>query len=342
MALTIERRRITARAPTADELVATHIAGGRAAFVRRDGQIQIVDLDSGAPVRSLIRPDATSVLLSPSGRHLLVRGPRGLSRELISVDDGASLVTFQRIGRLPQTVSAAFLVDRAGDEIVLLSREDLVLEGFRAVDAAPVFRIECRRPIAYYFATPVAMLDGDTIIALGSQPSESKDSFYRFSLALCRDDPAAAARMDPANTAPAEYAYRVAVGPCGRDALVAFRDEQGDEQEDDTLDDDEVNEDPLHGFSGLYVRRLADRVVVDRISYDAPIRSGAPLMATADAVIVARGDQVDVIARGAPEPDVLAITAGPGARYLLEPTTGTIFEVNASGQIEAITARREA
>ena len=38
----------------------------------------------------------------------------------------------------------------------------------------------------------------------------------------------------------------------------------------------------------------------------------------------------------------LAITAGPGARYLLEPTTGTIFEVNASGQIEAITARREA
>lgn len=338
MALTIERRRITARAPTADELVATHIAGGRAAFVRGDGQIQIVDLDSGAPVRSWLRPDATSVLLSPSGRHLLVRGPRALSRELISVDDGASLVTFQRIGRLPQAVSAAFLVDRAGDEIVLLSREDLVLEGFRAVDAAPVFRIECRRPIAYYFATPVAMLDGDTIIALGSQPSESKDSFYRFSLAQCRDDPAAAERMDPANTAPAEYAYRVAVGPCGRDALVAFR----DEQEDDTLEDGEVHEDPLHGFRGLYVRRLADLVVLDRISYDAPIRSGAPLMATADAVIVARGDQVDVIARGALEPDVLTITAGPGARYVLEPTTGTIFEVNASGQIEAITARREA
>jgi len=342
MALTIDRRRLAAHAPAASELVTAHIAGGRAAFARRDGNIAVVDLDTGAYVRSWLRPSATSVVLSPSGRRLLVHGPNALSCELLSLDDGASLATFQRIGRQPQTVNASFLADRSGDEILLLSREDFVLEGFRAADAAAVFRIECRRPIVYYFADPVAMLDGDTIIALGSQPSESKDSFYRFSLALCRDDPAAASRMDPANTAPAEYAYRVAVGPCGRDALVAFRDEQGDEQEEDTLEDGEVHEDPLHGFSGLYVRRLADLVVLDRIAYDAPIRSGAPLMATADAVIVGRGAEVDIIARGVPEPDVLTITAGPGARYLLEPTTGAIFEVNASGQIEAITARREA
>ncbi len=336
MALMIERRRCAAQAPSSQDLQHAHIAGGRAVFVRRDGRIDIHDLASGVCVRSVSRPNATQARLAPSGRRVVIHGREKLSCELVSVDDGASLVSFQRIGRRPQTVNASFLVDPSGSDVMLLARQDYVLEGFRADDASSVFRIECRDPIVYYFTDPVAMLDGDTIIALGLQPTESKDSFYRFSLALCRDDPETAGRMDPAHTAPAEYAYRVAAGPCGTDALVAFRD--AGEHEDP--DDREISDDPLYGFTGLYVRRLGDGEVLDRIRYDAAIETGAPLMGTRDAIIVARDDEVDILDRGLPEPDFSTLRAGPGGRYLLEPSTASVYEVSANGEIHAITVQR--
>src|SRR4029077_4287767 len=114
----------------------------------------------------------------------------------------------------------------------------------------PVFTVNCRTPLAYHFAALVPMADRDTIIALGNQASESKDSFYRFSLELCVRDPDVAGLMEPTKNQPADYAHRLAVGPCGSDALVAFRDPEDDE----ALDEDEIPRDALHGFKGLYVR----------------------------------------------------------------------------------------
>jgi hypothetical protein len=276
----------------------------------QDGRIDVLDVEHGDRVRSLAYPGAISARLAPSGRRLLVHGSNAELCELISLDDGAVLARFERNDR--QTVNASFLVDGAGDDIVLVSRQNMVLEGFRADDAAAVFRIECRRPIAYYFADPVAMLDGDTIMALGHQLSERKDSFYRFSLALCRDDPKTAGRMDPAHTEPSDYAYRVAVGPCGPDALVAFRDARDRE----VLEEGETYDNLLYGFNGIYVRRLTDCAVVERLAYDAPIETGAPIMGTQDAIVVARGDEVDVIERGmpAPQPTTKSWAARPEVR----------------------------
>jgi hypothetical protein len=331
--LNIERRRLRAVAPNAGALRDAHLAGGRAAFVGDDGRIDVVDAESGDEVRGLACPGAIAARLSPSGHRLLVDGPDAASCELISVDDGAVLARFARDPDDRQTVNTSFLVDRAGEDIAIVSRQALVLEGFRADDATPVFRIECRTPIAYYFADPVVMLDGDTIIALGQQPSESKDSFYRFSLALCRDAPETAGRMELAHTEPSEYAYRVAVGPCGRDALVAFRDPRGRE----VLDEDEIHDNPLFGFHGLYVRRLTDCAVLERVLYDAPIQTGAPIMATRDAIVVVRGDAVDLLERGIATSTVQTLTTASGQRIVLEPPTGTIYEIAADGAIDALT-----
>lgn len=334
--LNIERRRLRASAPPAGAPRHAHLAGGRVAFVGDDGRIDVLDAESGDEVRRVVCPGAIGARLSPGGRRLLVDGPAAASCELISVDDGAVLARFPRDPDDRQTVNASFLVDRAGDDIAIVSRQALVLEGFRADDATPVFRIECRNPIAYYFADPVAMLDGDTIIALGHQLSESKDSFYRFSLALCRDDPETAGHMERIHTEPSEYAYRVAVGPCGADALVAFRNARDRE----VLDEDEIHDNPLYGFNGLYVRRLADGAVLERVPYDAPIDTGAPVMATRDAIVVVRGDGVDLVERGTTAPAIQSLTSAGGQRYVLEPPTGTIYELGADGAIDALTLHR--
>ena len=335
MALIIEHRRVLAAAPDSTMRRDAHIAGGRAAFVVQDGRIDVLDVEHGDRVRSLTCPGASSVRLAPDGRRLLVHGPGALSCELISLDDGAVVARFERPARDRQTVNTSFLVDRLGAAIVLVSRENMVLEGFRADDAAPVFRIECRRPIAYYFADPVAMLDGDTIMALGHQPSEGKDSFYRFSLVMCRDNPELAGRMDPDYTGPSEYAYRVCVGPCGSDALVAFRDARDRE----VLEDGEVHDNPLYGFNGIYVRRLTDGAVVERLAYDGPIETGAPIMGTPDAIAVARGDALDIIERAVSAPAVQSL-ATAGGRYLLEPATGAIYALSAEGAIDALALHR--
>jgi hypothetical protein len=179
------------------------------------------------------------------------------------------------------------------------------------------------------------MLDGDTIMALGHQPSERKDSFYRFSLVLCRDNPEMAGRMDPAHTEPSEYAYRVAVGPCGPDALVAFRDARDRE----VLEEGEAQDNPLYGFNGIYVRRLTDCAVVERLAYGGPIETGAPIMGTQDAIVVARGHELDVIERAMPAPAIQTLATG-GRQYLLEPATGMIYELAADGAIDALTLHR--
>ena len=333
MALTIERRRLRAVAPDAAALRDAHLAGGRAVFIGQEGRIDVVDVERGDRVRSLDYPGATSGRLSPGGHRLLVYGLGALWCELISLDDGAVLARLERDPHDRHTVNTSFLVDRSGDDVVLVTRQNTVLEGLRADDAAPVFRIECRRPIVYYFADPVAMLDGDTIMALGRQPSEGKDSFYRFSLALCRDDPDAAGRIDPTHSEPSEYAYRVAVGPCGPDALVAFRDARDRE----VLEEGEVHDNPLYGFNGIYVRRLADCAVLERLAYDGAIETGARVMGTRDAIVVARGDELDVIERGMLAPAIQSLTTG---KYLLDPATGSIYELAADGAIDALTFHR--
>lgn len=332
MGLTIERRRLPAAAPLPDTLQAAHVAGSRAAFVHSDGRVEARDLNSDEPLWCVSRSGATFAQLSPSGRRILVAGPRALSCELFSVDDGALLATFSRIGRTPQTVNSSFIIDRSGSEILLVSRQDLVLEGFAAEDAAPVFRIET---MSYYVADPVPMLDGDSIMALGHQLTENKDSFVRFSLSLCRDAPSTASRLAPEHIEPSDYAYRLAVGPCGREALVAFRNAKHHE----VLEDGEVHDNPIYGFNGVYVRRLLDCAIVERISYDAPIETGAPLLGTPDAIFVVRDDQLDILERGARDAPALTLRV-PDGRYVLDPSNGRVYQISANGEIDALTVRR--
>ena len=106
------------------------------------------------------------------------------------------------------------------------------------------------------------------------------------------------------------------------------------------LDEDEIDDNPLYGFNGIYVRRLTDCAVLERVAYDAPIDTGAPLMATRDAIVVVRRDGVDLIERGTPAPAIQSLTSADRRRYLLEPPTGTIYELGADGALDAVTLHR--
>jgi hypothetical protein len=179
------------------------------------------------------------------------------------------------------------------------------------------------------------MADGDTVIALGNQTSEGKDSFYRFSVDLCLHDPDRAGRMEATSREPADYAHRLAAGPCGSEALVAFRDPEDDEG----LDEDESPPDALHGFKGLYVRRLGDLEVMERIPYDAPLSTGAGIMGTADAIVIDRGRGVDLVERGQGDHPA-SITSLGDATYVLEPASGAVYAVRPGAEVEVIAFHR--
>ena len=336
MPLTIERRQLQAQAPAREHLRQVSVKGDRAAFLQTDGRIDVVSLETGERIWSrTTRSEPAHVRLSRTGRHLLVFAADRLSCELWSVDQGVRIAGFEREGRTPQPLTVSFMVDRAGRELFLLSRKDMVLESFAAHDATRIFSVDCRNPLAYHFTALVPMADGDTVIAIGCQASEGKDSFYRFSLGLCVSDPDLSGRMEATNREPADYAYRVAAGPCGSDALVAFRDPEDDE----TLEDDERPRDALHSFKGLYVRRLGDLEVVERIPYDAPLATGAILMGTEDAIVVDRGREVDLVERGQGDHSGLVTSLGD-AIYILEPFSGVIYSVRPGANVEAISFHR--
>jgi hypothetical protein len=141
--------------------------------------------------------------------------------------------------------------------------------------------------------------------------------------------------MEPTTNQPADYAHRLAVGPCSSDALVAFRDPEDDE----VLDEDESPRDALHGFKGLYVRGLAELEVRERISYDAPLDTGAAMMGTLDAIVLVRGREMDLVERGQGDHPALVTTLG-GATHVLEPLAGRIYAVRSGAEIEALTFHR--
>jgi hypothetical protein len=278
-------------------------------------------------VLSLDWPPA-ALALAPSGRFaLLVSAQRGHA-DVIGLPDGERLLTIGRLDDRSGPVTSTF-ASADGEELLVVSRERFVLEAISLPAGTPRFRAEFTTVLPFFFDSLHTLLDGDTLVAIGHGESESKDSLVTLSLRLLTHDPVMAAHEAVGGARPADYAYRLAAGPCGRDAMVAFRDPEGDETPEEDVP---ATGSDLEDFHGLYIRRLANGRLVERIPHDLPIESGAPLFAT-DHVIAAGGPRgVELVPRGiAREFSPVRLDA---AVYAFDPLTRRIALVQQRGTID--------
>lgn len=234
-----------------------------------------------------------ALALSPSGAFALIVSAQSERGTVIDVRTGATLLDVGRAGGRPGSIVATFAATPGG-ELLVISRERFVLEALTLPACDALFRVESHVPQPFAFDSLHAMLDDDTVVAIGHGESESKDSLATISLRALAADAGWLSRELARRTRPWDYAYRLAAGPWGRDGLVAFRD-----PEDDELADEETlsSGHDVEGFRGFYTRRLADGALIDRIDVDAPIGSGAPLFATQDTIAVGASGQVLLLAR---------------------------------------------
>jgi hypothetical protein len=187
------------------------------------------------------------------------------------------------IAGVPLAVAA--IVSTPDRELMIISLERMRLQ-VRDMQTGELLHDEIvDRPRGFLYRFFVPMEDGDTVVAIGSYAGEMKDSLVALSLRrlLVEEGYLPRAVSRPAMT---DYAYRLAAGPCGPSAAIFYRDPEDDEQMDDE-DSADSNRLDIHGVCGLYVRRLADRAVLETVPIDAAVPSGAALAGTDHHVVVA-------------------------------------------------------
>ena len=113
---------------------------------------------------------------------------------------------------------------------------------------------------------PVAGVE--TVIGLGHDLSEGRDSLLTFAMSSLRSDPGIVERVVAGHLGIDDYyAYALAAGPCARDAVVIYRDPEDEEQPCEPDEDEDAPPDrrDVYGFHGFYLRRLADAALLDRV-----------------------------------------------------------------------------
>jgi hypothetical protein len=266
--------------------------------------------------------------LSPSGELALIVSARADRGAVIELRTGATLLDVGRADGRPGSIAATFAAT-AGGELLVLSRERFVLEALSLPAGDVLFRVECHLPQPFVFDSLHAMLDGDTIVAIGHGESESKDSMATISLRAQAADADWLSRELTRRTRPWDYAYRLAAGPSGSEGVVAFRDPEEDEVPDEADDDAPPPARDVEGFRGFYTRRLADGALVDRLAVDAPIGSGAPLFATTSTIAVGETGRVLLLAReGDGKPTILDAPV-----YAFDERAGRILTLQSSGEL---------
>ncbi len=254
---------------------------------------------SGAPDRPRERHEwplpfePGALALSPSGRLALVTAPARNQAAVLDLHDGTQLIELGGPDARPHSLAATFASTRAR-ELLVLSRERFVLEALTLPDLRVHFRSEALSPQPFVFDSLHALPDGDTVVAIGHGESEGKDSLATLSLAALAADASWLPRELRERTRPADYAYRLAAGPWESGGMVVFRDPEEDEAEEDEAPSPEPD---VWNFRGLYTRRLGDGALVDRVAWDGPIPSGAPLFADPRWIVVGAPGRVQLISR---------------------------------------------
>jgi hypothetical protein len=216
-----------------------------------------------------------------------------------------------------RSVVAAFAASSMG-ELVIASTAQAQLDGFRVGDGEHVVRLRLEE-VTFVFEYLVAAGRSDTLLAIGHYPYEGRDSLVTLKVGEHLVDPAAADREIAKPQGISEYAYGVAAGPCGAEAVVIHRDPSDEELPDD---DDELPEDvsDVHGLLGFHVRRLTDGHLLAKTPSETPLETGASIFATDRAIVVGQPERVEIIERsGRNNPAILAAPV-----YAFDPSANRI------------------
>jgi hypothetical protein len=170
--------------------------------------------------------------------------------------------------------------------------------------------------------------DPNTLFVMGHLEGEGRDTLLRLSLRDLQANPAAFLTAIRHRKHFYDYAYCVLVGPCPPDSVGLFRDPE-EAEDPESYDDDELMAD-VAGFRGIYIRRLHDNRLVERIPYAGRVPSGTPLYATATQVLVVSPDHVDVVPRAHSGGMPHTLT---GQAFALDPPHGRLARLMPDGQV---------
>lgn len=239
---------------------------------------------------------AGTIALSPSGRWLLTRSPDRAHVTLRNAQVGLPLGAFASSERWQRFVTASFT--RAGDrEAIIVSHLPGRLEGYLLPGMEPLFVAPAHESMAVqYRSVYPALGDRDSLFVIAHFFAETAWALYTLSLRELAEDRSTAERELIRSRRIHDWAYVVAGGPCGQSEAVLFRDHEDAEICDEDDDPDRPRGD-VENFNGLYVRRIADGALVQRIPCSLPIDNAAPLAATAAVIAVVLPDRLEIVPR---------------------------------------------
>ncbi|MEO8844628.1 MAG: hypothetical protein ABI591_30755 [Kofleriaceae bacterium] len=225
------------------------------------------------------------------------------------------------------SVGAAFA--RLGErEVLLYESAQARLEAF---DLPSCERFFGGGTETFLATTGVAIAGGTRIALVGYYRGEGKHSFALVPTEELTLPPELLFTRFRKKRPIADYAYRLAVGPCGVDALVVFRDPEDDEEPDDE-DDEQFVDSSAHadvrGLHGFYLRGT-DGALLAKRSWDGPVKSSAHLAATRAWIAADCGEQIALVPLAATA-TATTITArwlaasSNGSRVLVQDENGTL------------------
>ncbi len=228
----------------------------------------------------------------------------------------------------PRPLTTALAAWNAED-VLLLSKDRCLLEGYHLATQQRLFSTGSEAS-GMVFQTLVPLADQNTIAVLWYEPS-GLDFLLTVSLRdlIAGDSQATpeARRWMGIN----DYSIRLAAGSCGKDEIVIYRDPEDDEVPDPDENPAELGE--VRNFHGLYIRRLADGALVERIPYEGPLQTGAPLFATATTVVVGCPDRIDLVPRQGVGGGIVSI---PTRVYAFDPAPARIALITPAGELELL------
>lgn len=284
----------------------------------RDGKIEFL-----AALES--QQGTGNLSISLSRHHLLTTADFGRHLLVWNLARRAVVAEFTAEGKARRVV--ATLATQRGKDLLLVGHREMLLEGYALDDMSKIIEANYEKPLALYIEDLSALMgDSDTFFILGHLFSEMKDSLYSFSLrALLGETDVATQKRMQGQREISDYAYRLAVGPCADNETVIFRD-----PEEDELPETESQEplDDVENFRGLYVRRLHDGRLIERIPYDAPIKTGAQIFGTPSDIIVVCRNKLEIVPRRKIGRRIQSV---PGEAFAIDPVYGRVALLSVNG-----------
>jgi hypothetical protein len=276
-------------------VVALALSGSLLAIADEDGGISVRSVGARHPSGEIQRWQPgfpiSAIGMSESGSALFARSQDGYRLEVRGIDGESSLRLTPTVPNVPLAVGVFARLDR--DDIFVASTEAMRLQAFHPTSGELLIDRRVSRPRGFAYRNFSAMGDRDSVIALGYYMDEGKDSLVKVSLSrLLKDDEEYLANTlyRPDLT---DYAYRLAAGPSGAEQAVIYRDAEDDEEDDE----DDSNGMDLHGFNGIYFRRLSDGAPGQRIPFTTAVTTGDPIFASGSFVALGTRTALQLVDR---------------------------------------------